>query len=180
MSPQLPPPGTYGQIPQPGTDPLGREYVSWLGRVIAYLIDAIPAVVIAGIANLFYLMTSTTSPQVVATVNNQNITADVTEGSTLGTFVQVVMGLLALSYWFWNKGYREGTTGKSLGKQLLGYTTVNDLTQEPLGARWACIRVILLWVDFIICYIGVLWPLWDTQRQTLLSDRFTSAVVYKD
>ena len=80
----------------------------------------------------------------------------------------------------WNKGYREGKTGKSIGKQILNYTTYDEASHLPIGAKAGCIRVVLLWVDFAICYIGVLWPLWDVKKQTFLSDRFTSAIVLKD
>ena len=80
----------------------------------------------------------------------------------------------------WNKAYREGTTGKSIGKQITGYTTLKEETGEPLGFGMGFVRLLLLWVDFAICYIGVLWPLWDAKRQCLLSDKVTGAVVYKD
>jgi hypothetical protein len=80
----------------------------------------------------------------------------------------------------WNKAYREGTTGKSIGKQITGYTTLKEDTGEPLGFGMGFVRLLLLWVDFAICYIGVLWPLWDAKRQCLLSDKVTGAVVYKD
>ena len=78
------------------------------------------------------------------------------------------------------KAYREGTTGKSIGKQITGYTTLKEDTGEPLGFGMGFVRLLLLWVDFAICYIGVLWPLWDAKRQCLLSDKVTGAVVYKD
>ena len=105
-----------------------------------------------------------------------------TEASTsaIGVLLAFLSYAIALAYWFWNKGYREGSTGKSIGKQILGYTTVNEQTGEPLGAGQGVIRLLLLWVDFFICYIGVLWPLWDPKRQCLLSDRVTNAVVFKD
>lgn len=41
------------------------------------------------------------------------------------------------------------------------------------------LRQILLMVDFAICYIGVLWPLWDQKKQCLLSDKVASAIVIK-
>ena len=51
---------------------------------------------------------------------------------------------------------------------------------EELGFGTAFGRLLLLWLDFAICYIGVLWPIWDKDRQCLLSDKLTKAVVYKD
>ena len=174
------PPGAYGQIPQPGTTPTGEEYVPWSGRVAAYLIDAAPAVVVALLASWFKSATGTEVTEVVAQVGGQDITAQVTQASTIGTIVQILATIAILVYWFWNKGYREGKTGKSIGKQILNYTTYDEASHLPIGAKSGCIRAVLLWVDFAICYIGVLWPLWDVKKQTFLSDRFTSAIVLKD
>ena len=50
-------------------------------------------------------------------------------------------------------------------------------TGEPLGFGVNLLRQILLAVDFWICYIGVLWPLWDSKHQCLISDKATGAVV---
>lgn len=175
-----PPPGAYGQIPQPGTTSTGEEYVPWSGRVFAYLIDAAPAIVIVLIANLIHSITKTSTTEVVAQVGGEDITAEVTQASATGTLTQVIATLVILLYWFWNKGYREGKTGKSIGKQALSYSTLSETTGKPIGPKAGCIRVLLLWVDFAICYIGVLWPLWDVKNQTLLSDRFTGAIVLKD
>ena len=83
-------------------------------------------------------------------------------------------------YWFWNKGYREGTTTQSLGKSALNMHTVQLSNGQPLGFGVAVGRLLLLYVDFFICYIGVLWPIWDKDRQCLISDKATKAVVYKD
>lgn len=155
-------------------------YVSWGGRVLAYLIDVIPALIVGFTANLITKSTETTSQQVIGRNGGQNITVEITQTSSLGVVVNILAVIVILAYWFWNKGYREGTTGKSFGKQALGFTTLDETTRQPLGAKSGCIRVVLLWVDFFICYIGVLWPLWDVKKQTFLSDRFTNAIVTRD
>lgn len=168
--------------PTTTTPPAGPAvpYVSWGGRVLAYLIDVVPALIVGFVANLISRSTQTTSQQVIGRNNGHNITVEVTQTSFLGTAVSIIAVIVILAYWFWNKGYREGTTGKSIGKQALGFTTVDETTRQPIGAKSGCIRVLLLWVDFFICYIGVLWPLWDVKKQTFLSDRFTNAIVIRD
>lgn len=160
--------------------PSPLPYVSWGGRVLAYLIDVLPILIVVALANLLVNVTETTSLEVIGRNGRQDITVEVTQTSTIGILIEVVTFIAILIYWFWNKGYREGTGGKSIGKQVLGFTTIDEATGRQLGTKKSCIRVLLLFVDFFICYIGVLWPLWDVRKQTFLSDRFTNAIVIRD
>ncbi len=163
--------------------PNGKEYASWIWRVLAFLVDYIPAVIIGGIGWLMAgLFTSTTEVVRQGTLGGTPYSYTTVESSTsaFGLLLALLFYLIALLYLFWNKGYKEGTTGKSIGKGLTGYTTVKEETGEPLGAGMGILRLVLLYVDFLICYVGVLWPLWDPKRQALLSDKVTGAVVYKD
>lgn len=181
--PPPPPPPAYGQTPAPGTAPDGRQYAEWIWRVLAYLIDYIPAAIIAGIGwfcTIIFTSTSEVTREGTFYGTPYSYTSTETSVSAIGLILAVIFYLIALVYWFWNKGVREGTTGKSIGKQVTGYTTLHEETNQPIGAGMGCLRLLLLWVDFLICYIGVLWPLWDPKRQCLLSDRLTKAVVYKD
>jgi uncharacterized RDD family membrane protein YckC len=181
--PPPPPPGGYGQVPAPGIAPNGKEYAPWIWRVLSFGIDYVPVVVIVGIGYLFAAILTTTSEVVrEGSVGGTAYSYTTVDSSTsaFGILLIFLCWAIALAYWFWNKGYREGTTGKSIGKSVTGYTTVNEETGEPLGAGMGIVRVLLLYVDFAICYIGVLWPLWDPKRQALLSDKVTKAVVYKD
>lgn len=174
------PPGEYGQVPKPGLAPDGREYASWLNRVGAWLIDFIPVFILTGIGTLIFNLTGSTEQLVVEIESGVSTSVEVVNGSPAGIIIRLIFFLGAIAYWIWNKGIREGSTGKSYGKQILGYTTVSEKTGEPLGAAQGVLRVLLLAIDFAICYVGVLWPLWDHKRQALLSDKGTSAVVFKD
>lgn len=151
--------------------------------MLAYLIDYIPAAILGGIGYLFVILLTSTS-QVVRQGElygtPYSYTTVETSTSAIGILLGLLFYLLGILFMVWNKAYREGTTGKSIGKQVTGYTTVKEETGEPLGFGMGFVRLILLWVDFAICYIGVLWPLWDAKRQCLLSDKVTGAVVYKD
>jgi hypothetical protein len=189
--PPPPPPGGYGQVPAPGIAPNGEEYAPWIWRVLSFGIDYVPVVVMIGpwpgsplgLDYLFTVIFKSTSEVVrEGSVGGTAYSYTTVDSSTsaFGILLIFLCWAIALAYWFWNKGYREGTTGKSIGKSVTGYTTVNEETGEPLGTGMGIVRVLLLCVDFAICYIGVLWPLWDPKRQTLLSDKVTKAVVYKD
>ncbi|NQU38115.1 MAG: RDD family protein [Actinobacteria bacterium] len=178
-----PPPPAYGQVPAPGIAPNGKEYAQWIWRVLAFLIDWVPFIVLIGIGQLIATIFSSTSEVVrQGSLGGTPYSFTTVESSTsaFGVLLMFVFYIVAIGYLFWNKGYKEGTTGKSIGKGITGYTTVNEETGEPLGAGMGSLRLLLLWVDFAICYIGVLWPLWDPKRQALLSDKVTKAVVYKD
>lgn len=178
-----PPPPTYGYAPVPGMAPNGRQYAEWIWRVLAYIIDWIPAAILYGIGWLaLRIFTSTHDVVHTGSLSGYDYSYTTTETSTsaIGVLIWLLFVAAAVVYLFWNKGFKEGTTGKSIGKQMTGYTTVKEDTGEPLGAGMGCVRLILLWVDFFICYVGVLWPLWDAKRQCLLSDKVTGAVVYKD
>jgi uncharacterized RDD family membrane protein YckC len=146
-------------------------YANWGYRVLAYIIDIIPLAVLNSVG--FFLG----RPETATTTTESGITVTTTSG--LGIWYWLFWAL-GIAYWIWNKAYREGTTTQSLGKSALNMRTVSQQTGQPLGFGMGFGRLLLLYVDFLICYVGVLWPLWDRDRQCLLSDKVTKAVVYKD
>lgn len=50
--------------------------------------------------------------------------------------------LAAVVFLFWNWGYRQGTTGQSLGKQVLGIMVVRCADQRPTGAPIGSVRAL--------------------------------------
>jgi uncharacterized RDD family membrane protein YckC len=153
-----PPPSTGGYAPPP-PGPVVRalptdSYTPWLTRVLAFLIDAAP-IIILQIFN-----------QVIMTVSRESV---------IGALLGLVFSLLILAYWVWNFGYRQGTTGSSIGKSVLKFKVVSEATGQPLGFGMSVVRQIAHFVDAIICYIGYLFPLWDAKRQTI-ADKIMSTV----
>lgn len=172
IPPPPPPPPPSGPSPAggPAGSPVSAEYAGWFSRVLAYIIDVLPVAVLNGIGWLLAGPTTTT------VVGDNGVAITTTSG--LGLLYWVMWGL-GIAWFVYNKGYLEGTTGQSIGKKVLDMRTVGQMTGEPLGFGLAFGRLLLLWVDFAICYIGVLWPLWDKNRQCLVSDKVTNAVVTK-
>jgi uncharacterized RDD family membrane protein YckC len=82
-----------------------------------------------------------------------------------------VLGLIAFAVW--NSGYRQGTTGQSIGRRITKTKLVKIETGEPIGFGMALLRQICLTVTL---GIGYLWPLWDPKRQTV-ADKIVKAVV---
>jgi uncharacterized RDD family membrane protein YckC len=73
---------------------------------------------------------------------------------------------------YWNVGWRQGATGQSIGKQVVGLRLVREADGRPLGGGLGLLRVLIrgglgavsggVWSA-----LTVLWPLWDPRRQTL-------------
>ena len=94
--------------------------------------------------------------------------------SALGLILSFVFGLAALAFAIWNFGYRQGTTGSSIGKSVLKFKVVSEKTGQPIGFGLSIVRQLRHVVDAIICYIGYLFPLWDAKRQTLADKIMTT------
>lgn len=148
----------YGQAPygqQPGYPApfAGAPYASWLQRVGAYLVDLLVLVP----AYLIVLVGAAT-------------------GGGAGAFLTIVGYLAAIGIGLWNYVFRQGATGKTIGKQTLGLTLIGERTGAPIGAGMTFVRGLAHILDSLACYLGYLWPLWDSKRQTF-ADKVCSTVV---
>jgi uncharacterized RDD family membrane protein YckC len=162
-----PPPASAGALPK-------YAYTPWITRVAAYFIDAVPVLALGGIGPVIIL----------ATADNDCIS----EGSDLGYGVActseptapglislLVFGLGALVFAVWNYGYRQGTTGSSIGKSVMKFKVVEATTGQPIGFGLSVLRQFLHLLDGMLCNLGYLWPLWDAKRQTF-ADKIMSTV----
>jgi serine/threonine-protein kinase len=91
-----------------------------------------------------------------------------TEMIRYGLVLQIVLQLL-VTVW-------EGRTGRSPGKALLRLRLVGQFDGRPLGFWRALGRRVAHLADVLSCYLGILWPLWDNQRQTF-ADKIARSVV---
>ena len=130
-------------------------YASWLTRVGAYLVDALPVWVLLAMG-----------------------AALVGHGGA-GAGIGIIFYLAALGWIGYNRWYRAGTTGQSLGKSATNVRLSNEQTGTPIGAGLAFLRDLAHIVDAIICYVGFLFPLWDGKRQTL-ADKIVGTVVVRN
>ena len=153
-------PPAYGQpgYGAPGMSPFG-QYAGWGTRLAAYLVDALVAV---GAALIFIILAIVF------------IVADVT---VLGVLFYIVGIGAAIAVQIWNLVMKQGTTGQSIGKGVMGIKVVGENTGQPLGNGGAFVRFLMhAFVDGAICYLGFLWPLWDDKKQTW-GDKVASSVV---
>ena len=165
------PPPAYGQQPYGAAPAYTGPYeqgssvgtlAQWPQRALGWVIDFI-ALAIPG-----WILYAIGGPK-TDVVNGQVTTTGPNFFYWLG-----VLYFLALS--IYNRWYRGGTTGYTIGRGVAGVKLVKESTGQPIGMGMAFVRDIAHIVDSIICYVGWLFPLWDTKRQTL-ADKIMSTVV---
>jgi len=172
-----PPPSAGGYAPPPPGPAIralpSESYTPWVTRVLAFLIDNIPVAVLLGIGALIQGLTMQQNCFGGASQYdvNQYCTS---QPSGIGTLGQLLMWLVALAYLVWNYGYRQGTTGSSIGKSVMKFKVVSEATGQPIGFGMSVVRQVAHFVDAIICYVGFLFPLWDAKRQTLADKIMTT------
>jgi uncharacterized RDD family membrane protein YckC len=195
--PPPPPPGNYPPPPPPhgggfppqqggGFPPpaapggaLPKEaYTPWATRVLAYIIDYIPVAIIEGIGWLLLMGTRETA--CVTDTSEYDLGEFCATGaSTVGQVSIALTGLIALAYVIWNLGYRQGTTGSSIGKSIMKFKIVSEKTGQPIGFGMSVVRELIYLVFAGLCgiiwLIAVLFPLWDVKRQTLV-DKIVSTI----
>jgi uncharacterized RDD family membrane protein YckC len=166
----------------PGAPPSGalpkEAYTPWLTRVFAYLIDYIPYAIIVGIG--WGLLLGTRETACITDTSEYDLGEFCATGaSTLGQVSIALAGIIAFAYLVWNLGYRQGTTGSSIGKGIMKFKIVSEKTGQPIGFGMSVVRELIYLVAAGLCgilwLVAVLFPLWDPKRQTLV-DKIISTV----
>jgi uncharacterized RDD family membrane protein YckC len=159
-NPPPPPPADYqprspgAGWPQPPGQPVDdlatEAYASWIRRVGAYLIDYILLMIVALISG------------VIAGLIDR-----VTSDATWTHITDVIFNLTPLAFLIWNEGYRQGTTGSTIGKSVLKFKVVSERDGEPIGFGLSIVRYFAHFLDAIILGSGYLLPLFTAKRQTI-------------
>jgi len=172
-----PPPPSGGYAPPPPGPAIRalptQDYTPWLSRVLAFIIDFLPYVVLHGIGTGILLATQQTSCVTDVTQYTLNQYC-ATSNSTIGLAAQWLASVVGLFYLIWNYGYRQGTTGSSIGKSMMKFKVVSEVTGEPIGFGMSVVRFLAHFIDAVICFVGFLFPLWDSKRQTLADKIMTT------
>ncbi len=168
---QQPPQNPYGEQPAYGQAPYGQQpgygqpaygapanYAHWGKRVGALVIDQL-------LVYAAYLI-----PALLGAI----VSGDST--STTASLFGLVGTLAGLAVFVWNICLKQGRTGYSIGKGVLGIRLIKEETGQPIGAGMSFVRQITHILDALPCYLGFLWPLWDSKRQTF-ADKILSTVV---
>jgi uncharacterized RDD family membrane protein YckC len=177
--PPPPPQNAPGYPPPPaaaGPAMPKEAYTSWISRVGAYIIDAIPAAILIAIGQGIAIGTGDNNCVTNSGQYDYGVSCT-SSPSVLGLLASSLAGILVLAYVVWNYGYRQGTTGSSIGKSVLKFKVISEKTGQPIGFGMSIVRQIAHFVDGILCYIGYLWPIWDAKRQTFADKIMTTVCV---
>jgi uncharacterized RDD family membrane protein YckC len=93
-----------------------------------------------------------------------------------------VLGVLwGLATWIWF-AVQSGQYGSSPGMRVMGLKLVRASTGQTVGGGMGFVRQLLHVVGWALCglvyILDMLWPLWDSQRQTL-ADKVVGTVVLR-
>ena len=156
-------------------------YVRWPTRVLAWIIDYIPYFLILSIGSAYFVTTALQQVTVCVTDTSEfnlgDFCARGNQGATTGGWIALAVSfLVGFVYLLWNCGYRQGTTGSSVGKAILKVKLVGETTGQPIGFAVAALREIEWLVIYLagglLWLISVLFPLWDDKAQTLVDKVF--------
>jgi uncharacterized RDD family membrane protein YckC len=152
------------------------SYTPWLTRVLAFLIDYAPVLVVYGVA---FVISMVTQHESCVTSPYSGVPAYCyQEESIIGVLANWLAYLAIAAYVVWNYGYKQGTTGSSIGKSIMKFKIVNEKTGQPVGFGMSVVRELIYWVGAGLCFgilwlVAVLFPLWDPKRQTLVDKILT-------
>jgi uncharacterized RDD family membrane protein YckC len=158
--PPVDPPGTYR----------GRPLASWGRRLAAYLLDELIAIGPC-FAAMIVFMVVTRPPGRVENLSDR--------AGTIMFIVVAATYLLIWPIWVYNFWIRQGRTGRSWAKGWLGLRVVSVLDGQPPGVKRGIVRDLCHTFIDAIAYVGFLWPLWDTRRQTF-ADMIVQTVVVSE
>lgn len=167
-----PPPGG----PLPGMPPLA----SWGARVGASLLDGLfflvpMGLLIAGYVQLAIKINDRWKDCDKLNIPRSDCPTPKAPGSSIALMIVGALLSIALGLYLC---YREGKTGQTPGKRIVGIRLLREFDGSALGFGLAFGRRLLHFLDGI-CYIGYLWPLWDPKNQTF-ADKIVHTVVIKD
>jgi uncharacterized RDD family membrane protein YckC len=161
----FPPPSQYGYGMQP------MQYADMGKRILAHILDSL----VQGVGAL---------PGIILIIIGGGIAASATDSrgrisdDAAGAFAGfLVLGYLlifvgALGVWLYNC-YLLGRDGSTLGKRWMKIKVL-DPQGQPLGFGKAVLREIVKLALGNVCFILLLWPLWDQEKQGLWDKVFST------
>jgi uncharacterized RDD family membrane protein YckC len=91
-----------------------------------------------------------------------------------GLIVEAVIYLAGLAL----LGWMNGASGRTPGKRVVGIRVVRDADGRVLGGGLGLVRALCHFLDTVSCFVGWLWPLWDSKNQTF-ADKIVASVVLR-
>jgi uncharacterized RDD family membrane protein YckC len=182
-------PGWGDQVaPQPvsgGHDPYRAIYgydapervrlAGWGRRVLAYLFDAFLSFVVGSPFVVGYVQL-VRSLETTTNAYGEPVLASGTDVPSSAVTLMAVGALLYVAFYLYNWCFRQGRTGYTFGKTVVGIKLVGERTKEPIGGVLSFVRQLAHIVDGLVCNLGYLWPIWDVKKQTF-ADKIMGTLV---
>ena len=149
------------------------NYASWGKRVLAYLFDSFLGLVFALPLVIGYVQILSSAETTTDVYGNETLQFDDASGTSIGLIL--VGALLSFVFGVYNVYIRQGRTGYTFGKTVVGIKLISERSGQPVGPFMSFVRSLAHIVDGF-CYIGYLWPIWDAKNQTF-ADKIMSTVV---
>jgi uncharacterized RDD family membrane protein YckC len=150
------------------------EFASWGRRVLGYLIDGFLGAVASIPLFVGYAMAISETEYSTDLTGERYASSVDPSPATIG--VLVLGAVISVVFNVYNVLVRQGRTGYTLGKTVVGIRLVKVSTGRPMGAGLCFVRQLAHYVDSLICYLGWFWPLWDARNQTI-ADKIMNTVV---
>ncbi|MGL5818558.1 MAG: RDD family protein [Phycicoccus sp.] len=96
-------------------------------------------------------------------------------GAAMSTMLVGLLTVFAVP--FWNRVIRQGRTGQSVGKQVVGLKLVDQRSVHTIGVGRALLRELVHIVVNQVFWLSFLWASWDPDRQTVGDKAARSTVV---
>ena len=151
-------------------------------RALAYLIDT--ALTLIGLVPVIIgiiVLAVGASNSVTTTTDDLGTTVSSTDFdpalAAVGGLLIAVGALISIGITIWNRIFKMGRTGQSVGKKVIGLYLLDDKTGRPIGAGMCFLREIVQSLVNQLFYLGWLWMLWDADKQTLGDKSVHSNVV---
>ncbi|MFE1174684.1 RDD family protein [Streptomyces sp. NPDC058773] len=175
----------YGQ---PGPQGMGMPtgYASWGARLGAFLLDGL---IIAAVPIILYIIgiviaagSATVTPDYSSCSTGdytcmQNAANEATASNTpVGAIILSVLAWLLMIGGTFFLIAKEGASGQTPGKKVMGVKVIKETTGQPLGFGMTFVRYLCRYLNGLLCGLGWLWPLWDDKSQTW-ADKLAGTVV---
>ncbi|MEV6005410.1 RDD family protein [Streptomyces sp. NPDC051976] len=170
----------YGYPPSnlpPGMPPLA----SWGARLGATLLDGLMLMLVpTGLTTAGYISFGKKVVDAQKPCRDAGIAVSHCPTPTMsgGTVTLIALGSLLSLAAFIFLCFREGSTGQTPGKKIVGIRLLREQDGSALGFGLAFGRRLLHVLDSF-CLLGYLWPLWDEKKQTF-ADKLVHTVVIRD
>lgn len=161
------PPGYQAYQAQTGTP----QFSSWGARVGGHILNGLAAILF-GLPSIIAFFAGPREYQ-ACTVNDRPGICKLP--TSAGWTIIIVLGVVGLVAFAVVYGRAIASSGQFWGHKAAGVRIVDARTGGNIGAGRAVARYIIgHWIDGIVCYLGYLWPLWDSKKQTFADKIFST------